>query len=280
MEQQQSLPSVYRYTDSLAFINDAKERLNKTYSSLAEELGISSRTKIKKIFKGGMSIPKQTLQQLGEKFGLDKNELTYLDSLRVFNQTEDAETAVTLFAKLVHFRKKHHIEYDNHELDQTQLTLLKKWYYLPILYFLGIKKVDPTPFSIVKGFHGKLSMDEVQDAITVLLDINLVKYTPEGKLIPVHQSVNLLDGIPRPLIKRFHSMMIKKAEESVYGLPINKRYLMSATINIEKNMIPKIQERILKFIVDLDEDFSSNDANSIYQANIQLFNIAEVAEIQ
>jgi len=131
-------------------------------------------------------------------------------------------------------------------LEERQHKLLEKWYYLPVLYFLALKGVDSDPFGVAKAFHGKLSLDEVNESLKLLLDINLVKYTPEGKLVPVHENVNLLDGIPRPLVKRFHCMMIEQAKEAVYNQPVDKRYLMSATLNVKKEMLPKIQEKIRK----------------------------------
>jgi len=268
--------TVYRYTDLLAFLEDAKDRQQKTYSSLADELGISSRTKIKKMFKGEVAIPQKTLKELGEKLGLLKDEITYLDTLRVFNQTNDPEMAVTLFGKMVALRKKNRVDYNEHALDERQHRLLEKWFYLPVLYFLALKGVDSDPFGVARAFHGKLTLDEVNEALKLLLEINLIEYTPTGRLVPVHENVNLLDGIPRPLVKRFHSMMIEQAQDAIFNQPIDKRYLMSSTLNVKKEMLPKLREKIREFMIELDRDFTSPDADTIYQANIQLFNMAEV----
>ena len=230
------------------------------------------------MFKGEIPLTKSGMENLCKHFGLSKTESTYLDMLRLFNESRDSDMALSIYNKIIDLRKKHGPKQENHELEETQLRLLEKWYYLPILSYIGLKGASSDVLAIVKAFKGQITVEEASEAIRILVDIKLLRYTDEGVIENTHDSVSLLDGIPRQLVKKFHSHMINKAHDAISGMPQEKRYLMSSTINVKSSMLPEIKKKISKFMVEICRDYSVDDADSIYQLNTQFFNLAVVSE--
>ena len=249
-----------------------------SFQELADQVGVSSRTKIKKMLKGEINIPKSTLENFCQYLELNSNEERFLNMLRVFNESTDAEMSLSFYGKIIEMRKKHLPEMDMFEIGEVQHRLLEKWYYLPVLSFLGLREKGSSDdlFQIVKAFRGQLSMDEVVESIRVLVQIKLLKYTEAGALVNTHSSVSLLDGLPRPLVRKFHEHMISKALDSINGMPQEKRQLMSATLTIKEAMLPEIKETISNFMIKLHNDYAVSGGDSLYQMNTQLFNIARL----
>ncbi|MCK5073417.1 MAG: TIGR02147 family protein [Bacteriovoracaceae bacterium] len=270
--------TVYGYSDHLEFFQDRKDQLNAmrekvTFLSIAETIGISSRTKMKRIFKGDMKMSKNVLSSLGIFFGLKQKEIDYLELLRVFAENDNIDKAMVVYDKIIKIKKKN--SENDVSLNETQLKMLDQWYYAPIYTYLGMSNISCDLIDIASAFHRKLSVEQVREAIEVLITIKVLKYTENGKIVPVNSSINILDGLPRPLVKKFHIMMIEQAKKSVMGMPKEKRFLMSATLSMKQIMVPVLKKKIQEFIVKIYNDFSVEDGNTIYQINSQLFNLAD-----
>ena|GEM_PF-3938734 len=270
---------IYHYTTHYEFLMKLKADENLagrklTYEDLAFSSGVNSRTKIKKMLKGELKVPKKVLNSLSDYFKLDNEQKRYLDLLRVFHDATDSEVSVALYQKVLTMRKKHIQEHKVNDLNEKQLKLLEEWYYLPLLSFIGLEKGSTDIFEIMKSFKGQLTTEQISKGIRILIEIDLLKYTSDGTLVKVSESISLLDGLPRILVKKFHQMMIQKAEESIFGIPEDKRHLLSATLTIKETMIPEVKEQIESFVTKLHSDYAVKDADSLYQLNTQLFNLA------
>ena len=248
-----------------------------SYYELADICGIASRTKMKKMLKGDLRMPKKVLHALANYFELDPAQANYLDLLRIFSESDDARHSLDLYSKIVDLKKKNGQEKHSYELEEKQLKLLEEWYYLPVCYFIGLKGASADTFEIVRGFKGQLSSEQVLEALRVLVEIDILRYTPNGNLVRVHKSITILDGIPRPLIKKFHQLMIQKAQDSIYSMPIDKRHLMSATLNVRSERVEELRQKIEEFVVMINDEYCDDDADSLHQLNTQLFSVAQVA---
>lgn len=272
--------TVYTYTDIKSYLHDFKEAITtdgapESFEAIAKRLGLSSRTKAKKIFKGALPMSKRVLDEFATNYQLAASEKAYLDLLRKFEEVVEPELALVLYRKILEFRRKHLPEENRHELTEQQLDLLKRWYYLPVLSYFDLSQASGDPGEIVKAFRGKLSPEEAVDALECLTRIGLLIREESGKLKKSHAHVSLLDGLPRSLVKGFHKMMIERALDSVYGMPQEKRYLVGATIPIRASVMPVLKKRISDFVLELNREFSAPDADSVYHFSTQLFHLAD-----
>ena len=277
-------PSVYHYTDlaeclcGLKNFRARKNRAEAAFTALAEKLGAGSRTEVKKIFKGGVPVPKATLVRIAEVFELGPDESDYLELLRRFQLSQEPNTAMALFKKIQEMRSRHlHITH-SHVLSETQLEVLESWYTLPLLFYLDLKDHSHDPDVISRHFGGKISPDQVTTSFRKLERVNLIRRYEDGRWVKTEHSVAILDHLPRPMVKRFHQMMIERSLESVQGLPPERRHLMGLSIAVKKDQLELLKKRISDFMVCLDQEFSSSEADQLYQLNLQLFNLARVTQ--
>jgi len=278
MEVSLNRPTIFSYTQYGDYLIDMKEFLKQnqkpmSFSELGEAIGPISRTKAKKIFRGESPMSKNVLEKIATLLHLTTIEIQFLDLLRKYSHTKDADTAVELFKKITDFKKKHVEKNKTLELTDKQFILLEDWFYIPILQYIDLKNASATPIGIVQAFKGKLTLDQVEQGINKLKEAGLLAITANGTLKKSFEIMTLLDGLPRPLVKKYHKMMIEKALDSIYGMPMDKRAVMSTTINIRQEMVPEIKQKISQFILKLNEDYTVPDANAIYQVNLQIFNI-------
>jgi uncharacterized protein (TIGR02147 family) len=246
-----------------------------SYSSLAAIANLGSRTKMKKILKGEMQMPKHSLTKLARYFSLDCHQVKYLETIRLLNLQTEPEAIICLHEKAMELKTKHDATYNQHKLSNLQVKLLKKWYYLPLLSYFKLESSSCDPAAIRNAFHGKITIEQITEAIDVLLELNLISINTDGELKTINDSVTLLDGIPRALIKKFHHDMIEKAKETIYNVPVDKRYLISTSLNIDESDLDLIQTKINSFFLGLEKEFSNKQGKLIHQMNLQLFNICK-----
>ena len=270
--------NVFTYSETTAFLQDFKKHLEATtpakatYDALAEELQLTSRTHARKIFRGDQKIPKKSIAALGA-FGFLKDEVLYLELLRQFEQSKDAEQSIGLYKKALQLQKQKN-QTSTQTLTDQQLKLLEQWFYIHILYYFDLMKGETTAEDIVLAFKGQLTKNDVNQGLEVLSEIGLVDPEANGVYTKKAGNISLLDHLPRPIVKKFHSMMIERSLKAVYELPFEKRFLMASTIPVTQAAIPLIEKRISDFVAQLDRDFSSPQADTLYQLNLQFFHVA------
>ena len=266
--------ATYVYTNHCEFFSAKKNSSETSYYDIVNKLGNISRTQIKKMFLGKVSMSKKILFELCDYFGLNEQEKNYLNFCRQFQEAKDPEIAIGLYSKIAEIRKKY-LESSSLELDEIQLKVYEKWFILPILYYFDLENSSTNIKEIQKHFHGDISIEEIESAINILKDLELIEINQDGKVKKSVRSTTIPDGIPRPLVKKFHFEMIKLSGKAVYEVPQEKRFLMGLTIPMDADKLPLIKERVSKFVLQLNEEFSSENATVLKQMNIQLFSLAE-----
>lgn len=278
-------PLVYNYTDTSQFLNDFKEHLlntgvpKVTYSYLGEKLGMGTRTKVKKFFKGEMPLTKSVFDHLKADYHYTDEDIDYLNLLKKFEHSKDPKLCLKIYKKLIDIRETKRPNFSSRKMDESELNLLEKWHHIVILYFFDINKRSANHEMIAKAFKGQLSGDEIKESLELLRDLKLIKKIESEDNNFIYQKtsagLDLLDNLPRPIVKKFHSMMIERSLKSVYGIPFEKRYLMGLTLPIRSEDRKLADKRIVEFISSMNKEFASSDADQLYQLNLQFFHLAD-----
>jgi uncharacterized protein (TIGR02147 family) len=252
----------------------AKHPDETTYEKLGEKLGLRSRTQAKRLFKGDLKISRSLMESIARTFELTSEEAGYMDLLRRFEEAQNSEQAFLLFQKINAERARTLGEQSSHVLGAQEIRILDHWFVFPVLHYFELNGHATEAAEISRHFAGKISPTEVSLAIQTLLEAKLLERRPDGGLRKVHEFISLLDGLPRPLVRKYHQMMIERSLESVFGVPQEKRFLMAATIPTNPSLVPLIKARISDFLMKLNEEFSTADPETLYQVNLQLLHMA------
>jgi uncharacterized protein (TIGR02147 family) len=277
-------PNAFAFTDLPSFLAALKERpylpdgRRCTFERLGEEVGVESRTRMRRMFRGSLAMPKRVLERLADIHGLPLEQRSYLHLLRMVEQIGDPDLALGAFRKAVELRRRHGSVGDAFQLQEAQLVLLERWHTLPVLFCFDLPGIDGDPETVARAFHGKLGVGDIRESIEVLLSAGALNRAPDGRLHKARTHAAILDHLPRALVKRFHAMIIDRAQDSIYGMPEDKRFLMAATLPVRSADLPRLRKRIEDFVLAINEEFSSRSGDSIEQFSVQLFNLASTGE--
>ncbi|MGE3609487.1 MAG: TIGR02147 family protein [Bacteriovoracaceae bacterium] len=275
-------PIIYHYYDQTQFLRALKGPLDESesfsYQSIADSMPDMTRSKVKKFFQGKLSLSKVKQNELLELIGLQKEEIEFFELLRRFNEAKNTEMAFGLYKKIVDWRKDK-VALDTAQLDVMKLKVYEKWSTLPLLYYFDMKGASTNPEQIFRDFKGTIGIEEIQEGLSLLIELGLIEIKDQFVKKTV-KSTAILDGVPRPLIKKFHHEMLSKAIHSVYHLPQEKRFHLGLTISVNNETLPLLKERMTQFIQQLNDEFSSQSGDSLYQVGLHFHNLAETSVVE
>lgn len=157
-------------------------------------------------------------------------------------------------------------------LQLEKVEVIATWYHLPILELVDVLGSE-FKSSKVAFFLG-LPEIEARCAIDRLVSVGLLAKNEDGYQ-RTHAVLNTPTDIPSKFIRKFHQQMIQKALASVEEQSVNDRYLRGKTLSIAKQDLPKFKELVEEFMAQVSElnDASKRAKNSVYQINLQMFDL-------
>ncbi len=106
---------------------------------------------------------------------LGEKENNYFELLVQHNQAKSDLERNFLFEKLSRFRNS-----KPWVVRENQHKYYAKWYYAVVFNYLGLDQKKSRPVEIAKEIHPPLSVEQVQDAIDLLLELELIKKSELG----------------------------------------------------------------------------------------------------
>jgi uncharacterized protein (TIGR02147 family) len=238
-------------------------------SGIANDLGYSTPSLLSMVVNGKRAPSKKFCDTLANswKFTLKESEyfrlLIELDRCKL--KGEDAKETIDRIKRLT--RNK-----TIHSFTDQDFSIIREWHYLVIRQLVSSKSFREDPHWISKSLNKKITPSQAQYALTRLEEMKIISRSVEtGKLYVANHSTQTTHEIPSASIRLHHSEMLKRASEALEERLVVERFFNSLTINFDLKRLPEIKKRLGEFVRCIDEEFSSNDANSIYQLNLQFF---------
>lgn len=158
---------------------------------------------------------------------------------------------------------------DSAQITLDEFALIAQWYHIPLLHYLELYAdsfscKQAATFLGIKEIEVKLGMERLERLGA------LANGRPTGK------SLSPQSEIPNQHLKSFHRQMINKALIAIDKQSIDNRSISAKTMTLDKKLLPEMKEAIQEFkqkISHIREHSTTED--SIYQLNIQLFELGE-----
>jgi uncharacterized protein (TIGR02147 family) len=164
-----------------------------------------------------------------------------------------------------------------HRLELDSFRLINDWFRLAVLEFCELpgKTLKPSEIAERLGIH----RIQVEESFHILQKLKLIHLDSKLGFRKTQKRFQTPTEVPSLAIRNFHKQMIQKAQTALETQDITERSITSRTFTVSKSSIPKIKELIEKFYNDLFELNSEYaNHNSIYQLNVQLFNLEKKME--
>jgi uncharacterized protein (TIGR02147 family) len=267
-------PSIYHFTSLELFLTsyfNYKKIRNPhfSYQLWANRLEIQTPSLICMILKGTRIPSPRLATKLKIEIGLNEKESHYFDLLSsVKKNGHDVVKSVHLMGEL----EKSHPQKGFKLIEQDQFKTISNWYYYAILEAVECSSFVEDPTLLSRQFDFSISKEDLIDAMTTLLRLNLLKRNKKGKLQRAIGSLTTQSDRNDEGLKIFHEQSLKNALESIRTQQSHEREILGLSLCIEKAKLPKAKKKIRAFIEEFCQEFDGGSkADQIYQLECCFF---------
>lgn len=237
-----------------------------TLQELAGKLGYSSASTISMVAKGQRLPTPSLLESLFQIWKTKPAERERIRiNLEIERRSKKGKSVAGLadqFNKLAPYRK----------IELTGFKLIRDWYVMVIKLLAGGSDFKEDPLQISRRLRRKVTPKEVRQSLTLLESAGILVRDPvTKKLKPVDANTETTHDLRSEAIRANHHGMISRALEAIEEQSIEQRQFNSLALQFDPTNLKSAKDRILDFVKKFNEDFGSEQANRIYQLNVQFF---------
>lgn len=267
--------NIYDYTDYREFLKDHFEftKTQKSFYSfryLAQKTGIDP-SFYSKIIHGSKHLSSKQLPILIEFLELSESHSQFFQTLYQYNRSNQPQVCERLLKELNLLRQEVGIQISNFDY-------FSEWYVIPLRELLNHYDYKDKPQVLAQLFHPPLKEAEVERALRILLELQMIARNEEGFLKPVDQVITTGTQWQSLAIREFQRQMIQLGAEAIERWPKEQRDISTLTISTSQATLETIQERLTlarKEILDLIQQDES--VEGVYQINMQVFPLTKEA---
>ncbi len=276
MEAIKKMKTLFEYLDYRSYLNDyyQEKRREKKISlrSFSQRAGIGSPSYLKFVIDGKRNLTEKTIPKFSKALGHKRDEAKFFHDLVLMNQATDHEEKNNHYHNLA--RSKRYIEAKH--LEHNQFKLLSKWYYAAIREMVLLSDFIEDPERIGRSLCPSISSDEVRHTIDLLLDMGLLIRDEAGTLKQSEPTFTTGSEVADLASCNYHLEMLKRASESMFRSAQGDRHISGVTVAMSKKTFDKVKKRVAEFSKEICSLVGeSEDADSVYQVNFQLFSLNE-----
>lgn len=253
-------PNVFEYINFKDYISDMLTYLKReeglSLREISSRAGISP-SNLSMISKGTRSPKVRTLLSISKAMNLSSRERGYLELLHDMKSSlEDGQD--NPFKKLEMNRDYQR----NSPSDHEAFKYLTNWYNVVIREMVNLKGFEPDPRWIQEKLISHLEIKEIKEALRFLISNNFINISRTRKEINLKKELTCTDGVYRLSLGQFHSLMLKKASDSIGEVQREKRLLLGHTVAVSKeqtDQVFSIIEEALEKIRNLEKKKTDNE---------------------
>ena len=267
--------SIFDYLDYRQYLLDFYEnsKIKHSYFSyryMSGKIGLDAGYLVK-ILQGKLHVPEKYIDAICTLCRFSDKENDYFRTLINFNKAKSEHQIKIHFEKLLSLKSP-----GKQQVVKFQYEYYRKWYYSAIRSLVGISRFSGDYESLARMLTPAVSPREVKKAVVLLEKLDLIRkdasgiYTLSNSFITTGQSWRSL------AIKEFQHETIRLADESLDRHKKEDRDISTVTVAVNKKDLKELKARIAEFrdvILKLAEE--SDNADSVFQLNVQLFPMAQ-----
>jgi uncharacterized protein (TIGR02147 family) len=272
-------PDVFQFQDPVEFLNAcfaAKKQAHPRFSLRAwtQQLGLGHVALLSMVLSRKRRLQPNLSAKISRQWlasgQFSVNEARYFDFLVLFANARDPDEKE--FYQRVLNSIAPEPTFTTLELDR--LRILSDWYHFAILELTRLRGFAPEPAWIHRQLGGQVSLGEVLEALRRLLRLGLLEKTPEGSLRKTSVYLATPSDVPDAALRRLQAAWIQKAATALDTQPVTQRDITGHLMAICRDRLPEAKRRIREFRHELARFLEGEDADAVYQLNVQLFEVA------
>ncbi len=271
------MANIFQYVDFRKYLQDRftwlkKNRRGITHRSLCKKGGFASPNFLKLVMDGKRNLSEQSIAGVCKAFELEGKEVEFFKTLAHFNQAKKVEAKDKAYENLKRLRHNLSTQHIGHE----QMNYLEKWHHVAIRELVETSDFQEDPEWISQRLQKKISPSQARKSLEMIEKLGFIERDEMGKIKTGQSSLSTGNEVASLAAFRYHRDMIQKALEALKEAKAAEREISSLTLSISKELFTEIKERIQNFRNEiLALAAQSQNADSVYQLNFQLFNLTE-----
>lgn len=265
-------PDIYRYHDHRLFLNELIAFLKETQPgfslrSLAQKAGIAV-GHLSMMLSGARALSGDALEKMGKPLGLTAAERTHLDLLRLFSESDSLEVRASALERIQRFGA---YQRSNPKESET-FRYLTRWLNVAIREMVSLKDFRAEPEWIVERLRKRLSLKQVEEALSFLVENRYVELTPDKKANLPQKTVKCFGSVFRLVLGQFHRQMLELASESFDNTSHDERNITGQTIAIADEDWPRLRNILDETITKLgDLEKNEKPKDTVYHITFAAF---------
>jgi uncharacterized protein (TIGR02147 family) len=264
------MTNIFLYEDFREFLRDELKRRalrNAKYSlrAFARDIGISF-SRLSETLSSTSGISQASGQVIAQKLKMTYIEREYFLNLIIARHGRTAERR----------RQARHLisEYKAKKificLRENQKEFLLKWYYVPLVELLAIKK--PNEISKILG----ISEEEVVASALLLAEMGQIVRNDYGTWRKINTFQKIESHTPTTVIRQFHRDVLRRGVAAIETQPIEKRKYLSSYFCIRKEDVAEARNDLERMNQEFLKKYTTpKEADAVYVFSVQLFELNE-----
>lgn len=275
--QQSQLPNIYDFKNSIEYLEkiyqffkakDADFSIRKW----AKLMDMKSPETLMEIMKGKKKISSSLAGQISVGLKLDASESLYFETMVKYANAEslkEKQLFDLILVETAHLKgTKVHVE------DQS---VFSHWVHMAILSMTRVKGMHCSKETIKSFLMMEVSQAQVDEAVERLLKLNLVQYNGEGSLVKnFDHTTSKNDAFQKSPHDYFEQ--VSELAKNGAKVPADEREFQCFSLPIRHDQIPAFKEALRQFRAKVAAMADTENADQVYQFNLQFFPLSEVAE--
>ena len=266
-------PRLLQYLDYRAFLADYCEwrRLSdpgfsqRVFAKEAD-LPASSSSLLPAVLKGRRNLSQNLRVKFSRALKLAERDANYFDVLVQFNQAKGMAEKNFFFTQLSKFRTSR-----AHVLNESQFEFFSKWYYSAIRNFFSMETGERNPVTIAARLFPEVTPAQVEDAILLLLSLELIKKTANGYAV-TEKHISTPKDVQARAAREHMLELTRMSQEILDKTPAALRQYNALMFTVSAQGFDTVKERIRSFLEELREILDRDqDEDRIYSLTLQLF---------
>lgn len=163
-------------------------------------------------------------------------------------------------------------------LQLDRFRAIADWHHSALLEMVRLKDFQPDPEGLSLRLGGNVKPSQVKDALERLERLGLIEAHPEKGYIRSNTTLVTPTDRADEGIRSYHRQMLEKATAALESQPLTRREFGGHTVVSTPEKLVEAKRRIREFRRQLGDFLETPGGSTVYQFNLQLFELIEGKE--
>ncbi|MEW6776112.1 MAG: TIGR02147 family protein, partial [Bdellovibrionota bacterium] len=243
-----------------------------SYRYFSKRAGFSSPNVLKLVIDGKRHISKGSVPKFARGLGLSQKERESFEALVQLGRARTDEERNLRYQRLRRLRSSWK---DPVALSNRHYDVYSRWYVLPVREMLELPGFQEDPAWIARRLRPRIRPSQARRALKLLEKLGLAVRDAEGRLKAADTMLATEPTVHSLAARNYHRAMLRHAEHSLDGLPLEDRNLSSLTLTLTRKQYETLCGEIARFRRDLlvrtQNEERQGERQEVYVAGFQIF---------